>query len=447
MDSLADELKKVPPHQIEAEQSLLGGILIDNNGLAAALEILRGDEFYRDAHRTIFRAIQELFEHNEPVDLVTVADLLTEKNEIEGVGGASYLAALTEVVPSAANVPTYAIIVSEKALLRRLIQVANEITSWCYSGGKNADEILDLSESAIFSVTENRIRTSYFPIKDIIKKSIDAIEKLADQQEVVTGVPSKFADLDRLTAGFQPADLIIIAGRPSMGKTALALNIARNAAIAGNVPVGFFSLEMSKEQLAMRLLCAEARVDSHKIRRGFLTRQEAAKMLSAAGMIMDAPFYIDDTPAISTLELRAKARRMRADRGVGMIMVDYLQLMRGRENAERRDLEISEISRSLKALAKELDVPVIALSQLNRKVEERSDKRPQLSDLRESGAIEQDADVIAFIYRDEVYNANSPDKGKAEILIRKQRNGPTGDVKLAYIGSYTRFEDLAPFVP
>jgi replicative DNA helicase len=347
------------------------------------------------------------------------------------------------MVPSAANVAAYAKIVNEKALLRRLIQAASEIMSSCYGGGKSVEEILDHAETAIFAVTENRIRTSYFQIKDIVKNSIEAIEKFQEYRDTVTGVPSFYTDLDKLTAGFQPSDLVIIAARPSMGKTALALCIARNAAMRGNVPVGVFSLEMSKEQLAMRLLCAEARVDSHKIRTGFLSQQECVKMLNAAGLFMDAPMYIDDTPAISVLELRAKARRMKADRGLGLIIVDYLQLMRGREGTERREQEISEISRALKGLAKELNVPVIALSQLNRKVEERHDKRPLLSDLRESGAIEQDADVIAFIYRDEVYNRDSADKGIAEIHVSKHRNGPTGNVKLRFIDSYTRFENLA----
>lgn len=443
MESIAEELKKIPPQQIEAEQSLLGGILLDNDGLPTAMEILSGDEFYRDAHRMIFRVVQELFERNEPVDLVTVASLLNEKQKLEAVGGAPYLASLVELVPSASNVPSYAKIVNEKALLRRLIQAANEISSWCYGGGKNVDEILDHAESAIFSITENRIGNSYSSIKDIVKKSIESIERFQEYRDMVTGVPSHFTDLDKLTAGFQPSDLIIVAARPSMGKTAFALNLARNAALGSGVPVGFFSLEMSKEQLAMRLLCAEGRVDSQKIRTGFLSQQECAKLLSAAGIFMEAAIYIDDTPAISTLELRAKARRMKADRGLGMIVVDYLQLMRGKEGSERREQEISDISRSLKGLAKELNIPVIALSQLNRKVEERGDKRPVLSDLRESGAIEQDADVILCIYRDEVYNKDSADKGIAEILIRKQRNGPTGDLKLAYVNSYTRFENLA----
>ncbi|MGV8073355.1 MAG: replicative DNA helicase [Syntrophobacteraceae bacterium] len=442
VESIAEELKRIPPQQNEAEQSLLGGILIDSDGLPSALEILKGDEFYRDAHRIIYRAFQDLFERNEPIDLITAAEYLAEHNQLESIGGATYLASLAEAVPSSANVGAYAKIISDKALLRRLIQVANEITSWCYSKGKRVEEILDDTEASIFSITEKSIRSSYFPIKEVVKKSIETIENFHEYHGV-SGVASDFADLDKLTAGFQRSDLIIIAARPSMGKTAFALNVARNAAVKSGVPVGFFSLEMSKEQLAMRMLCSEARVDSQKIRTGFLSRDEAAKMISAASVFMDTPIYIDDTPAISALELRAKARRMMADRGLGMIVVDYLQLMRGREGAERREQEISEVSRSLKALAKELFIPVIALSQLNRKVEERSDKRPQLSDLRESGAIEQDADVIAFIYRDEMYNKETADEGIAEIIIGKQRNGPTGVAKLAFIKTYTRFENLA----
>ncbi len=443
MESIAEELKKIPPQQLEAEQSLLGGLLLDNDGLPAVFEILRGDEFYRESHRLIFRAIQELFERNEPADLVTVSAVLSGRNELDAVGGATYLASLVEAVPSAKNASTYARIVTEKALLRRLIQVANEISSMAYGGGKTVEDILDQAEASIFSITENRIRNSYSALKEIIRTSIESIERYQEYRDMVTGVPSHYRDLDKLTAGFQKSDLIVIAARPSMGKTALALCIARNAAVESGVPVGFFSLEMSKEQLAMRLLCAEAKVDSHKIRTGFLSQGECAKMLTAAGAFMDVPIYIDDTPAISGLELRAKARRMMADRGLGMVVVDYLQLMRGRDGTERREQEISEISRSLKALAKELNIPVIALAQLNRKVEERTNKRPILSDLRESGAIEQDADVIAFIYRDEVYNPQSPDKGTAEIIIGKQRNGPTGEVKLSYVSTYTRFENLS----
>ncbi len=444
MEDLSAELRKIPPQQIEAEQSLLGGIMQDGSSLPSALEVLKGDEFYKESHRIIFTAIQDLFERNEPVDILTVTNLLVERKQLEGVGGASYIAALVDAMPSVANVGAYAKIISEKSVLRRLIQSANEIMSFAYGGGKSTEEVLDNAEAAIFKIAERRIRNSYFPLKEVIKKNIEMIERYQEYRESVTGVTSGYKDLDKLTAGFQKSDLIIIAARPSMGKTALGLCIARNAAKESGVPVGFFSLEMSKEQLAMRLLCAEARVDSHKIRSGFLSRQECGKLLQAAGLFMDVPIYIDDTPSISPLELRAKARRMMSDQGLGLVVVDYLQLMRGRDNVERREQEISEISRSLKGLAKELDIPVIALAQLNRKVEERTDKRPLLSDLRESGAIEQDADVIAFIYRDEVYAKQAcKEPGVAEIIIGKQRNGPSGEtVKLAYISTYTRFENM-----
>ncbi|MGO9415439.1 MAG: replicative DNA helicase [Syntrophobacteraceae bacterium] len=445
MEDLSAELRKIPPQQIEAEQSLLGGIMVDSLGLPSALEVLKGDEFYKESHRIIFTAIQDLFERNEPVDILTVTNLLEERKLLESVGGASYIAALTDAMPTSSNVAAYAKIINEKAVMRRLIQSANEIISFAYGGGKNSEEVLDSAEAAIFRIAERRIRNSYFPLKDVIKKNIETIERWQEYREMVTGVPSGYKDLDKLTAGFQKSDLIIIAARPSMGKTALGLCVARNAAKDSGVPVAFFSLEMSKEQLAMRLLCSEARVDSHKIRSGFLSSQECGKLLQAAGLFMDVPIYIDDTPGISPLELRAKARRIMADKGLGLVVVDYLQLMRGRETVERREQEISEISRSLKGLAKELDIPVIAIAQLNRKVEERADKRPLLSDLRESGAIEQDADVIAFIYRDEVYaKQGCKEPGVAEIIIGKQRNGPSGEtVKLAYISTYTRFENLA----
>jgi replicative DNA helicase len=445
MEDLSAELRKIPPQQIEAEQSLLGGIMVDSLGLPSALEVLKGDEFYKESHRLIFTAIQDLFERNEPVDILTVTNILEERKQLESVGGASYIAALTDAMPTSSNVAAYAKIINEKAVMRRLIQSANEIISFAYGGGKSSEEVLDSAEAAIFSIAERKIRNSYFPLKEVIKKNIETIERYQEYRETVTGVPSGYKELDKLTAGFQKSDLIIIAARPSMGKTALGLCIARNAAKESGVPVGFFSLEMSKEQLAMRLLCSEARVDSHKIRSGFLSRQECGKLLQAAGLFMDVPIYIDDTPSISPLELRAKARRIMSDQGLGLVIVDYLQLMRGRETAERREQEISEISRSLKGLAKELDIPVIAIAQLNRKVEERTDKRPLLSDLRESGAIEQDADVIAFIYRDEIYAKNAcKEPGVAEIIIGKQRNGPSGEtVKLAYISTYTRFENLA----
>jgi replicative DNA helicase len=407
------------------------------------LEILRGGEFYRAAHRTIFDAVMVLFERNEPCDLVTLSDLLRSQKKLEEVGGASYLASLVDRVPSSANAGQYARIVKEKSMIRTLISRATEIVASGFDSSLTAENLLDRAEQAIFQVSEDRINPSFFPIKEIIKQSIKTLETLYDRREMITGVPTGFTELDRLTSGFQSSDLNIIAGRPSMGKTALALNIARHAAVEADTPVGIFSLEMNKAQLGMRMLCSEARVDSQKMRSGFLSERDWPRLTRAAGTISEAPLFIDDTPAISAIELRAKSRRLKRDQNLGLIIVDYLQLMRGSPGSERREQEISEISGSLNALAKELDVPVVALSQLNRRVEERHDKRPQLADLRESGAIEQDADVIAFIYRDEVYHPDSPDQGRAEIIIGKQRNGPTGRAKLTFLTQYTRFENLA----
>jgi replicative DNA helicase len=435
MNEQGGEFTKVPPHNIEAEQSVIGGILLDNEVLPSVLEVLRGEEFYRAAHRSIFAAVVELFERNEPCDLVTLTELLRSHKKLDQVGGASYLASLVDMVPSAANTSQYAKIVKEKSMVRTLISRASEIVTIGFDSSLMVDALLDQAEQAIFQVSEDRINPSFFPIK--------TLEQLYDRREMVTGVATGFTELDRLTSGLQPADLIIIAGRPSMGKTALALNIARNAAVEADIPVGIFSLEMNKAQLGMRLLCSEARVNSQKMRSGFLSERDWPRLTRAAGTISEAPIFIDDTPAISALELRAKSRRLKRDQNLGLIIVDYLQLMRGTHRSERREQEISEISGSLKALAKELDVPVVALSQLNRKVEERHDKRPQLADLRESGAIEQDADVIAFIYRDEVYHSDSPDQGRAEVNIGKQRNGPTGKTTLTFLTQYTRFENLA----
>jgi replicative DNA helicase len=385
----------------------------------------------------------ELFEKNEPCDLVTVTNLLRSQGKLEEVGGASYLASLLDRVPSAANVAHYARIVGEKWLLRSLISRATEIVTDGFESGRSVEELLDRAEQAIFQVSENRLNPSFFSFKHLVKQNIKILEQLYDRREMITGVPTGFGRLDNITAGLQPSDLIIVAGRPSMGKTALALNIARNAAVDAEVPVAVFSLEMAKEQLIMRMLSAEARVDSHKMRSGFLSERDWPRITQAAGVLSEAPIFIDDSPAISVMELRAKARRLRRDQNIGLVIVDYLQLMRATRGMERREQEISEISRSLKALAKELNVPVVALSQLNRRVEERHDKRPQLADLRESGALEQDADVIAFIYRDEVYNEESPHKGVADVIIGKQRNGPTGSVKLTYLNQYTRFETMA----
>ncbi len=437
------EPTRVPPNNIEAEQSVIGGILLDNDVLPSVLEILRGDEFYRAAHRTIFAAVIALFERNEPCDLITLTNLLKSQKKLEEVGGASYLASLVDRVPSAANAGQYAKIVKEKSMVRALISRATEIVATGFDSSLLVDQLLDQAEQAIFQVSEDRINPSFFPAKEVVKQNIKTLEKLYDRKEMITGVPTGFVELDRLTSGLQPSDLVIIAGRPSMGKTALALNIARNAAVDAEVVVGIFSLEMNKAQLGLRMLCSEARVDSQRMRSGFLSERDWPRLTRAAGTISEAPIFIDDTPAISALELRAKSRRLKRDQNLGLIIVDYLQLMRGSQASERREQEISEISGSLKALAKELDVPIVALSQLNRRVEERHDKRPQLADLRESGAIEQDADVIAFIYRDEVYHQDSPDQGRAEVIIGKQRNGPTGRAKLTFLTQYTRFENLA----
>jgi replicative DNA helicase len=432
---------KLPPQNIEAEQSILGGILIENDALNTVVEFLEDGDFYREAHQKIFNCMLALSDRSEPLDLITLTNALKKKRELEEIGGASYLASLVESVPTAANIAYYAKIVKEKSILRKLISTATEIVTQSYQEGKDLEDFLDEAEQAIFRISEHRVKPAFYPIKEIVKESFKVIERLYEKKELITGVPSGFKDLDRRTAGFQNADLIIVAGRPSMGKTALCLNIAQHASINAKIPTAVFSLEMSKEQLAIRMLCSEARVDSGRLRSGFLNESDWPKLTMAAGALSDAPIFIDDTPAISVLELRAKARRLKADRGLGLVIIDYLQLMRGRSGLERREQEISEISRSLKALAKELNIPVLAISQLSRKAEDRPGRRPQLSDLRESGAIEQDADVIIFIYRDEVYNPDSDRKGTAEVVIGKQRNGPTGKVDLTFISEFTTFKD------
>jgi replicative DNA helicase len=434
---------RLPPHNHEAEQAVLSGILIDTEAIGRVIEVIEAGDFYRETHRKIFRSMIGLYERSQPTDLLVVCEELRKKGELEEVGGSSYLSALVDHLPSSANLITYARIIKEKAILRGLIEAATEIISQGFQEVDEVDRFLDKAEQIIFQVSEKRIRQSFYPVKDIVKDSFKAIEQLYEKKELITGVPTGFRDLDRLTCGLQPSDLIIIAGRPSMGKTSFALNIAEYASIEKKICSAVFSLEMSKEQLVQRMLCGLGKVDGSKLRGGFLKESDWPKLTRAAGKLSEAPLFIDDTAALSVLEIRAKARRLKKEHNLGLIVVDYLQLMRGIGNIESREREISEISRSLKALAKEISVPVIALSQLNRSVENRSDRRPQLSDLRESGAIEQDADVIAFIYRDEVYNKNTADKGISEILISKQRNGPIGTVRLAFLNEYTRFEDLA----
>jgi replicative DNA helicase len=435
---------KLPPQNIEAEQSVLGGVLIENEAVHKVMEILTAEDFYRDAHRKIYDALMDLAERDEPADLITLTNELRKKEHLDSVGGASYVTSLIDSVVTAANIEYYAKIVKEKAILRKLIDTSTEIITHSYEDRSDVEGLLDEAERAIFEISENRVKPSFYSIRDIVKQSFKTIERLYEKKELVTGVPSGYRDLDQRTAGFQPSDLIIVAGRPSMGKTAFCLNVAQYAAIEKRIPVGIFSLEMSKEQLVIRMLCSEAQVEGTRLRTGFLTESDWPRLTLAAGNLSDAPIFIDDAAALSVLELRAKARRLNAEHGIGMIMIDYLQLMRGRAKVENRQQEISEISRSLKALAKELNIPVIAVSQLSRRTEERQGMRPQLSDLRESGAIEQDADVIIFIYRDEVYNRSedNPNRGKAEIIIGKQRNGPTGKIELAFLEKFTTFKEL-----
>lgn len=438
-------LYHLPPQSLEAEESILSAILVDNDTLLDVLEILSPDDFYRSAHQKIFSAISELFSRNEPVDLVTLTNILRENDRLEEIGGAAYLANLVDTVPLAVNAQYYAKIVYDKACLRRLIEKTNSIAKRCFEDRGDVDSVIDFAESSIFEISENKIRPTFYPIGKIIESNIDVLEERQGNRALVTGVATGFTKLDELTAGLQKSDLVILAGRPGMGKTALALNIAKNAAVDANIPVAIFSLEMSKEQLSLRMLSSEARIDSSRLRRGFISQDDWIKITDSAGVLSQAPIFIDDSPSITALEIRAKSRRLKMEKDIGLIIIDYLQLMKGRASAERRDLEISEISRSLKALAKEIDLPVVALSQLNRKLEERSDKRPQLADLRESGALEQDADVVAFLYRDELYNRdeNNPNKGKAELIVSKQRNGPTGFTILTFLDTYTRFENYA----
>ncbi len=434
-----------PPANLEAEQSVLGAVLLRAQALDQVADLLSPEDFYRSGHGNIFQAMIDLWSKGEPVDLVTVTALLKERGRLEDVGGPVFMAALSEHVGTAANAAYYAKLVHEKSVLRRLLACCQNITQACLSPVEDVEAFLDKAEADIFKVAESKIRFGFQPLSSLVETEVATLEAIWHRdQGRITGVPSGFPDLDSLTAGFQPGDLIIIAARPSMGKTALALNIAFNAAYQAQVPVAFFSLEMSKEQLVRRLLSNVGEIDASHLRRAFLTNDEWKKLQEAASFLLECPIYIDDSPAAAVLEVRSKARRLKAEDKLGLLVVDYLQLMRGRSDAPSREQEISDISRSLKALAKELSIPVIALSQLSRKVEDRPRKEPQLADLRESGAIEQDADVILFIYRDEVYNDTSPEKGQARILLKKQRNGPTGVFKLAFRGLYTRFDSFEP---
>ncbi len=438
---------RVPPSNLEAEQSVLGGILLEPGALDRIADILTPEDFYHGVHEQIYQTMLDLYRRREPVDLVTVTALMADRDLLGAVGGPGFLASLSDNVGSAANIEYWAGIVHEKSILRRLISCSHTIAAECYDQITDVDQFLDEAENRIFTIAESKMRQGFFPLPGLVEKEISLLEELYGRQEITTGVATHFRDLDRYTAGLQNSDLIILAARPSMGKTALALNMAFNVAHYGKLPVAVFSLEMSKEQLVRRLLSAIGRIDASRLRRAFLTEDQWASLTEAAGQLMDCPILIDDTPAITALEIRAKCRRLKRDKNLGLVLIDYLQLMRGRSDAASREQEISEISRSLKALAKELNVPVLALSQLNRRLEERPNKRPQLADLRESGAIEQDADVIIFIYRDEVYRKDSPDRGVAEIIIGKQRNGPTGIFKLHFSSQFTRFDDFSEDQP
>ena len=441
--------RMLPPQNIEAEQAVLGTILIQDKALLKVIDLLQPGDFYRDAHKSIYAAMMALFDKHEPHDLITVTGLLSDQNKLEDVGGAAYLASLTDIIPFTGTLVHHARIIRKKSILRRLIQTSTEVAARCYDAQDDIDTLVDEAEKTIFEIAHSKKGEGFQPMSSVVPKAFDRINRLFDKQEHITGVATGYDELDRITAGLQPAEMIILAARPSMGKTALAMNIVQHAAMIGKVPVAVFSLEMSVESLALRMLCSLGPIDSQRIRTGRLIDSDWPKLTRATGMLSEAPIYIDDTPGLTVLEMRAKARRLKSEQDLGLIVVDYLQLMQGKSSSENRAQEISDISRSLKAMAKELNVPVLALSQLNRSLENRTDKRPQLADLRESGAIEQDADVIMFIYRDEVYNRaeGNPNRGLAEIIVGKQRNGPTGVIKLSFLGEYTKFENYSNRAP
>ena len=441
--SAQDSIEKIPPQSIEAEMAVLGSMLLDHEAASQAIELLEANSFYKESHKKIFSVIVKLFDENKGVDLVTIVEELRRTNSLDEVGGPTYITNLSSVVPTSANFIHYAKIVKEKMLLRNLINAATQIASDSYNTTQDVDALLDKAEQLIFDVSSRKVKSHFTPLREVIKDSIETIDNLYQRKENITGIATGFRELDIRTAGLQPSDLIVIAGRPSMGKSALVSCIAEHAAVVEKVPVAFFSLEMSKEQLVQRTLCSHARVDAHKVRTGFLSQADWPRLVSAAGKLSEAPMYIDDSPGITVLELRTKARRLKAQFDIKLIVLDYLQLMQGPAKADNRQQEISEISRSLKALARELSVPIIAISQLSRAVEQRSDHRPQLSDLRESGAIEQDADLVLLLLREEYYNPTDENKGIAEVIVAKQRNGPVGSLKLAFIGEYIRFENLA----
>jgi len=435
------------PHNLEAERSVLGAILLHNDAFNLAAEVIDAEDFFRDAHRRIFEKMVKLAERGDAIDLVTLKDELQRSGEVDAVGGPAYIAALVDGVPRSTNIEHYARIIKEKATLRSLIFSANKILANAYQAEEEADVILDQAEHAIFAIADGKVRDGFTSLRELAQGSLDTIEKLHARKEIVTGVPTGFTDLDEITSGLQPSDLIIVAARPSMGKTSLVMNIAQHVGTRTDMTVGVFSLEMSKEQLFLRLLTSEARIDAQRMRGGFLGEKDWGRLATAIGTLSEAKIFIDDTPSIGVLEMRAKCRRLAAEHGLHLVVIDYVQLMQGRGRFENRTLELASISRSLKGLAKELHVPIVVLSQLSRASESRADHRPQLSDLRESGALEQDADVVMFIYREDMYGDRgappSEQTGVAEIIVGKQRNGPVGVVKLAFLREFTRFENLA----
>jgi replicative DNA helicase len=435
-------VERTLPHNLEAERSVLGAILLRNEALNHAAEYIDAGDFFRDAHRLIFDKMVALSERGQAIDLVTLKEELARAGLLEQVGGPAYIASLVDGVPRSTNVEHYARIIKEKATCRNLIFAAGRISDLAYEGEQDADLLLDEAERAIFEIADDRVRSGFVPLSTLVHQSFQAIENLQERRGLVTGVPTGFDELDAMTSGFQPSDLIIVAARPSMGKTSFTLNIAQHVGAQAGLTVGFFSLEMSKEQLFLRLLTSEARIDAHRFRSGYLSEQDYERLSHALNVLERSRVFIDDTASLGVLEMRAKARRLKAEHGLHLLIVDYIQLMQGRGRFENRQQELASISRSLKGLAKELNVPIVALSQLSRAPDARADHRPQLSDLRESGALEQDADVVLFIYREEQYERNDQTEGIAEIIVGKQRNGPTGTVKLAFVKEHTRFENL-----
>ncbi|HDZ62159.1 MAG TPA: replicative DNA helicase [Nitrospirae bacterium] len=443
MKQLNTAFDRLPPQNIEAEQSVLGAILLENEAISPVIEMLVPEDFYKDSHKKIFRAMRELYEKSEPIDLITLTEQMSSKEQLEEVGGASYLSLIVNQVPTSANIKYHSKIVKEKAMLRNLITTATDIVSMSYDEDTAVNEILDKAETKVFALSEKSIKSSFVHIKEVVKDTIELVDRLYDKKELITGLPSGFKDLDELTTGFQPGDLVVVGARPGMGKTAFCLNIASHVGLNVKVPVAVFSFEMSKELIVLRMICAEAEVDSKSVRSGYHTKEDYRKLVNAAGRLADAPIFIDDA-FNSVLEIRAKARRLKAEHGLGLIIVDYLQLMRGEGSYTAREQVISDISRSFKALAKDLSVPIIVISQLNRSCEQRGDdKHPIIADLRESGAIEQDADTIMFLYRGDYYKARNAEPGAADLDLAKQRNGPTQRIQLTFIDKLTKFKDYS----